>query len=68
MLKYIIPSKIPGPASVDDRIHSGIKPSEPGDNGDNLFRIVNAGRAEGGQEISHEEREPTGYKDAHHNT
>jgi hypothetical protein len=60
------PSKIPRPASVDDGVHARVDPSEPSDDGDDSFRIVNARLAESREQISDEERQPTSDEHAHH--
>ncbi len=63
-----VPSKIAGPASVYDGVHAGIDPSEPSDDGDDSFRIVNARLTECRQQIGDEERQPTCDEHAHHDT
>lgn len=59
-------SEISGPAGVDDRIHGRIDPAEPGDDGEDALRIVDALKADTRQQIGDEEGQPTGDEDAHH--
>ena len=61
-----IPSEVAGPARVDDGIHAGIDPSEPGDDGDDALRLVDARQAERGEQVRDEEREPARDEHAHH--
>ena len=68
ILGTVLPSKIPRPASVDDGVHARIDPSEPSDDGDDSFRIVNARLTECRQQIGDEERQPTCDEHAHHDT
>ena len=63
---FTVPSEIAGPASVDDGVHARVDPSEPSDDGDDPFRVVDARLTESREQIRHEERQPTRDEHAHH--
>lgn len=60
------PSKVPAPAGVDDGVHGGVDPAEPGDDGADEFLVLDAAAAHAAQQVDHKERQPADDEDAHH--
>lgn len=61
-----LPTKIPAPAGVYDRIHSAVDPTEPRNSGEHDLLLPYTLGAKTRPEIDDEEREPAYDEDTHH--
>ena len=60
-----LPSEFLAAASVDDRVHAWVDPSQPGDDGED-DRVGDALGADAADHVSYKERQPADDEHAHH--